>query len=88
MSEEEKRKLFDKAILNAIKELAENPEEAFDNLKLQKKYNNVMKEKIKWQQTKKKLKEYIEKNKKFNYDENSFECKVLFREMLEIIGDE
>lgn len=47
MSEEEQNELFEKAFANTLRKLAEEPEELFDNDKLQKKYNNLLKEQIK-----------------------------------------
>ncbi len=47
MSEEEQNELFKKAFANTLRKLAEEPEELFDNDKLQKKYNNLLKEQIK-----------------------------------------
>ena len=50
MSEEEQHELFKKAFANTLRKLAEEPEELFDNDKLQKKYNNLLKEHIKLKQ--------------------------------------
>ena len=50
MSEEEQNELFKKAFANTLRKLAEEPEELFDNDKLQKKYNNLLKEQIKLKQ--------------------------------------
>jgi uncharacterized protein YlxW (UPF0749 family) len=50
VSEEEQNKLFKKAFANTLRKLAEEPEELFDNDKLRKKYNNLLKEQIKLKQ--------------------------------------
>lgn len=50
MSEEEQNELLKKAFANTLRKLAEEPEELFDNDKLQKKYNNLLKEHIKLKQ--------------------------------------
>ena len=50
MSEEEQNELLKKAFANTLRKLAEEPEELFDNDKLQKKYNNLLKEQIKLKQ--------------------------------------
>lgn len=50
MNEEEQNELFKKAFSNTLRKLAEEPEELFDNDKLQKKYNNLLKEQIKLKQ--------------------------------------
>lgn len=47
MSEEEQSELFKKVFTNTLRKLAEEPEELFDNDKLQKKYNNLLREQIK-----------------------------------------
>lgn len=69
MSEEEQNELFKKAFANTLRKLAEEPEELFDNDKLQKKYNNLLKEHIKLKQELqqkeniiKEVREYIEKH--------------------------
>ena len=74
MSEEEKNELFKKAFANTLRKLAEEPEELFDNDKLQKKYNNLLKEHIKLKQELqqkeniiKEVKEYIQNDIKGNY---------------------
>ena len=50
MSEEEQNELLKKTFANTLRKLAEEPEELFDNDKLQKKYNNLLKEHIKLKQ--------------------------------------
>ena len=50
MSEEEQNELLKKAFANTLRKLAEEPEELFDNDKLQKKYNNLLNEQIKLKQ--------------------------------------
>ena len=61
MSEEEQNKLFKKAFANTLRKLAEEPEELFDNDKLQKKYNNVLKEKIDLSQKLQRIENYLDR---------------------------
>ncbi len=63
MNDKELNKNVKKSLENFIKELATNPEKVFDNDKLQIKYNNVLKEKIKLQSNWNSLRELIEKEK-------------------------
>lgn len=62
MNDKELNKNVKKSLENFIKELATNPEKVFDNDKLQIKYNNVLKEKIKlqfnWNSLREDLKRY------------------------------
>ena len=103
MSEEEKNELFKKAFANTLKKLAEEPEELFDNDKLQKKYNNLLKEHIKLKQElqqkeniKKEVREYIEKYDfitgyyEHNYDEgnDTYTHYTVKEELLEILDKE
>lgn len=61
MNDKELNKNIKKSLENFIKELATNPEKVFDNDKLQIKYNNLLKEKIKvqsnWNSLRKELKQ-------------------------------
>ena len=75
MSEEEQNELFKKAFANTLRKLAEEPEELFDNDKLQKKYNNLLKEHVKLKQELqqkeniiKEVREYIENNSLYEQD--------------------
>ena len=61
MSEEEQNQLFKKAFANTLRKLAEEPEELFDNDKLQKKYNNVLKEKIDLSQKLQRIENYLDR---------------------------
>ena len=61
MSEEEQNELFKKAFANTLRKLAEEPEELFDNDKLQKKYNNVLKEKIDLSQKLQRIENYLDR---------------------------
>lgn len=61
MSKEEKTELFQKALKNTLEVLANNPKEAFNYLKLQEKYNNVLKEKAKLKIENKQLREKIKR---------------------------
>ena len=61
MSEEEQNELFKKAFANTLRKLAEEPEELFDNDKLQKKYNNVLKEKIDLSQKLQRIETYLDR---------------------------
>lgn len=61
MNEEERNELFKKAFANTLRKLAEEPEELFDNDKLQKKYNNVLKEKIDLLQKLQRIENYLDK---------------------------
>lgn len=64
MNDKELNKNVKKSFENFIKELATNPEKVFDNDKLQIKYNNVLKEKIKLQFNWNSLREYTEQHLK------------------------
>ena len=68
MSEEEQNELFKKAFANTLRKLAEEPEELFDNDKLQKKYNNVLKEKIDLSQRLQRIESYLEKQPNVQID--------------------
>lgn len=65
MSEEEQHELFKKAFANTLRKLAEEPEELFDNDKLQKKYNNLLKEHIK-------LKKELQQSKEIALNEHKY----------------
>ena len=91
MSEEEQNELFKKAFANTLRKLAEEPEELFDNNKLQKKYNNLLKEQIKLKQELqqkeniiKEVREYIEHKASIR------ECYMIngkeYKELLEILN--
>lgn len=60
MSEEEQSELFKKTFTNTLKKLAEEPEELFDNDKLRKKYNNLLREQIKLKQENKQLQSQLQ----------------------------
>lgn len=61
MSEEEIKTMVNNAFKRFSKELEENPDNVFNYLELQKKYNSVLKTKVKLQQENKKYKEVIDK---------------------------
>ena len=61
MSEEEIKTMVNNAFKRFSKELEENPDNVFNYLELQKKYNSVLKTKVKLQQGNKKYKEVINK---------------------------
>lgn len=61
MSEEEIKTMVNNAFKRLSKELEENPDNVFNYLELQKKYNSVLKTKVKLQQENKKYKEVINK---------------------------
>lgn len=61
MSEEEQNELFKKAFANTLRKLAEEPEELFNNDKLQKKYNNVLKDKIDLSQKLQRIENYLDR---------------------------
>lgn len=63
MNDKEFDKTLEKSFENFIKELANNPEKVFDNDKLQIKYNNVLKEKIKLQSNWNSLREWLKEMK-------------------------
>ena len=74
MSEEEIKTMVNNAFKKFSKELEENPDNVFNYLELQKRYNSVLKIKVKLQQENKKYKEvinkaikYIEENKQHEY---------------------
>ena len=59
MSEEEIKTMVNNAFKKFSKELEENPDNVFNYLELQKKYNSVLKTKVKLQQENQKYKEVI-----------------------------
>lgn len=63
MSEEERTEKFKIIFEKTLTKLAENPDEFFDNDKLQKKYNELLKEKIKY---KKEIERLTNQNKSLN----------------------
>ena len=65
MSEEEIKTMVNNAFKKFSKELEENPDNVFNYLELQKKYNSVLKTKVKLQQENKKYKEVINKAIKY-----------------------
>ena len=98
MSEEEQNELFKKAFANTLRKLAEEPEELFDNDKLQKKYNNLLKEQIKLKQELqqkeniiKEVREYIKQTGQYLEDIKRFKVDVLepnYLDILEILDKE
>lgn len=67
MNEEEIKTMVNNAFKRFSKELEENPDNVFNYLELQKKYNSVLKTKVKLQQENKKYKDVI--NKALNLNE-------------------
>jgi hypothetical protein len=63
MDKEELKLYVKKSCENILKQLAENPKEMLDLLKLQDKYNNLLKEKIELKRQIKKKSEVIDKAK-------------------------
>lgn len=61
MNDEEMQELIQNVFQKILKELKENPDNVFNYLELQKKYNTVLKDKAKLRQENKKLKEAINK---------------------------
>ena len=68
MSEEEIKTMVNNAFKRFSKELEENPDNVFNYLELQEKYNSVLKTKVKLQQENKKYKEVINKTIKWVRD--------------------
>lgn len=60
MNEEEMQELVQNALQKTLKEIKENPSNVFNYLELQKRYNGVLKDKVKLQQDNKKLKNQLE----------------------------
>ena len=60
MTEEEMQELVQNALQKTLKEIKENPSNVFNYLELQKRYNGVLKDKVKLQQDNKKLKNQLE----------------------------
>ena len=91
MSEEEMQELVQNAMKRFAKELKENPTNVFNYLELQKKYNQVLKDKIKIQQENRELKtlnkryEEIISDDKENYKLFSSEIKRLENQQKEFI---
>lgn len=86
MSEEEKTELFQKALKNTLEVLANNPKEAFNYLKLQEKYNNVLKEKAKLKIENKQLKEEKRKVREYIKTTDKWLCRVNDNLCIEAIG--
>lgn len=63
MNEKEMQGLIQNALLKTLKEFEENPDNVFNNLELQEKYNGVLKDKIQLQQENRELKKQLEKCK-------------------------
>ena len=61
MSDEEIQGLIQNAFQKTLKELQENPDNVFNYLELQEKYNRVLKDKVNLHQENQKLKEVIDK---------------------------
>ena len=91
MSEEEMQELVQNAMKRFAKELKENPTNVFNYLELQKKYNQVLKDKIKIQQENQELKtlnkryEEIISDDEENYKLLSSEIKQLGNQQKEFI---
>ena len=91
MSEEEMQELVQNAMKRFAKELKENPTNVFNYLELQKKYNQVLKDKIKIQQENQELKtlnkryEEIISDDEENYKLLSSEIKQLKNQQKEFI---
>ena len=91
MSEEEMQELVQNAMKRFAKELKENPTNVFNYLEIQKKYNQVLKDKIKIQQENQELKnlnriyEEIISDDKENYKLLSSEIKQLKNQQKEFI---
>ena len=66
MSDEEIQGLIQNAFQKTLKELQENPDNVFNYLELQEKYNIVLKDKVNLHQENKKLKDVIDKAIKYN----------------------
>lgn len=64
MNKEELEGYVKTSINNCFKKMAEEPEEFFDNYKLLKKYNKVIKENIKLKQGLNEIREYIDNHKR------------------------
>lgn len=65
MSDEEIQGLIQNAFQKTLKELQENPDNVFNYIELQEKYNRVLKDKVNLHQENKKLKDVIDKAIKY-----------------------
>lgn len=63
MTEEEIQELIQNAFQKTAKELKENPDNVFNYLKLQEKYNEVLKDKVKLKKENQELKDTLSKVK-------------------------
>lgn len=63
MNEKEMQGLIQNALLKTLKEFEENPDNVFNNLELQEKYNGVLKDKIQLKQENQELKKQLEEYK-------------------------
>ena len=95
MTEEEIQELIQNAFQKTAKELKENPDNVFNYLELQEKYNSVLKDKVKLKRENKQLREIINKINVFleNHDKNAgnlyykYDNKYLLSEIKEDIRD-
>ena len=87
MSEEEQNELFKKAFANTLRKLAEEPEELFDNDKLQKKYNNLLKEQIKLKQELQQKENIIKEVREYIVTHKLYCFKYDNEELFEIVTD-
>ena len=97
MSEEEIKTMVNNAFKKFSKELEENPDNVFNYLELQKKYNSVLKTKVKLQQENKKYKEvinkaikYIDNDMYYTLDDGNTSCFVIEKvekELLDILKE-
>lgn len=83
MNKEESEGYVKTSINNCLKKMAEQPEEFFDNYKLQEKYNKVIKENNNLKQALNEIREYIAKDiQKCTY------CQVpKYQDILQIIDE-
>ena len=83
MTEEEMQELVQNALQKTLKEIKENPSNVFNYLELQKRYNGVLKDKVKLQQENQELKKQLEAK---NIQQKEF-IEWLEKESKELIRD-
>lgn len=83
MNKEELERYVKTSINNCLKKMAEESEDFFDNYKLQKKYNKIIKENYNLKQVLNEIRELASNNS--NYSGGDFEAGVFQEDILQII---
>lgn len=86
MNKEESEGYVKTSINNCLKKMAEQPEEFFDNYKLQEKYNKVIKKNNNLKQALNEIKKLVN-NADWNYWENGADTDIL-QTIDKVLGDE